>query len=92
MNKVKRILLYVYLALIIFIGILKVPVIKKWGPEQLIDSYEYVPLWKLKEVHKTIDGYTPLYELDLTRIIFELFIVSLIAYVVYLIILYSRTK
>ncbi|MCM3745186.1 hypothetical protein M3193_13685 [Sporosarcina luteola] len=75
----------IYFVLIFCIGVLFVPVSLKWGPNLEFHSKKYVPLWQLQTQHFTIDGYNPIYELDIMRLIYEIGIVTLLVYILYLI-------
>nr|WP_285853332.1 hypothetical protein [Sporosarcina luteola] len=61
-----------------------VPVSLKWGPNFEFHSKKYVPLWQL-QTDFTIDGYYPIHEIDIMRIIYEIGIVTLLIYTLYLI-------
>ncbi|RUT38724.1 hypothetical protein EJP82_26695 [Paenibacillus anaericanus] len=88
----RTILLAIYLILIAFFGVLKVPVTLIWGPKQEVDSAKFVALWNLQEKHKTIDDYLPIYELNIVRLLYEFFVISLIMYLIYLIFVIQKDK
>ncbi|AJS59185.1 hypothetical protein [Paenibacillus sp. IHBB 10380] len=89
---IKKILLSIYLILVSIVGVLRVPVILRWGPDQKIDQEKYAPLWQLQDEYLTISNYTPRYQLDLIRLIYELGIITLILFVVYLILQNKNSK
>ena len=78
-------LLYSYLIAIIVKGVLLVPCYLVYGPEKSIEGYYYVPLFFLNKYNHRINGFTPIYELDILRVIYEVGIITLIFYVIYLI-------
>lgn len=80
----KKILLTAYIILLIIVGILYVPVYLEWGPEQKVYHAKYAPLWVLKDTYFQIDGYTPLYKLDIVRLSYEIAILTLIFLAAYL--------
>jgi hypothetical protein len=77
-------LLWIYLTVIVVLGILFVPVKAVWGPEKEIYNLYYVPLWLLKKARYTINGYALRYELYIDRAFYELAIVTLIFGVIYI--------
>lgn len=81
----KKILLSVYFIIIFCIGILFVPVSLKWGPHLEFYDKRYVPLWQLHTKEFQVDDYYPIYELDIIRIVYEIGIVSLLIFILYLI-------
>lgn len=81
---IKRIFLSIYLIVIIFLGVLKVPVTVVWGEEMKYHSKKYVSLWELQGEHR-VNEFFVAYQLDYFRLLFELGIATLIVYVLYLI-------
>lgn len=81
----KKILLSSYFLIISCIGILFVPVSLKWGPQLEFYGKRYVPLWQLQSQELQVDDYYPIYELDIVRIVFEIGIVTLLFFILYLI-------
>lgn len=81
----KKILLSSYFIIIFCIGVLFVPVSLKWGPHLEFYDKRYVPLWQLHTREVEVDDYYPIYELDIMRIVYEIGIVSLLIFILYLI-------
>ncbi|MCM3294188.1 hypothetical protein M3661_29255 [Paenibacillus sp. MER 180] len=81
---IKRIFLSIYLIVITFLGLFKVPVTVVWGEEMRYHSKKYVSLWELQGEHQ-VDEFFVAYQLDYLRLLFELGIATLIVYVLYLI-------
>jgi len=81
----KKILLSGYFIIISCIGILFVPVSLKWGPQLEFYDKRYVPLWQLQSKEFQVDDYYPIYELDILRIVYEIGIVTLLLFIIYLI-------
>lgn len=81
----KKNLLSVYLVIISCIGILFVPVSLKWGPQLEFYDKRYVPLWQLQSKELQVDDYYLIYELDIVRIVYEIGIVTLLLFIIYLI-------
>lgn len=77
---IKKFILSLYLMVVVVVGIVFVPVTEKWGPELKVDTKKFVAIWELVDHHKRIDGYVPIYDLDIIRVIFEIGIATLIAY------------
>ncbi|MDR0268394.1 hypothetical protein [Paenibacillus sp.] len=78
--KIREVLMSVYLVVIFVVGVLFVPVTEKWGPDLKIETKKFVPLWQLVD-HRTIDSFTPLYEIDIVRVIYAIGIATLMLYV-----------
>lgn len=81
----KKILLSSYFVIIFCIGILFVPVSLKWGPNLEFYDKKYVPLWRLHTQEFQVNEYYPIYELDIMRILYEIGIVTLLIFILYLI-------
>ncbi|RAP75121.1 hypothetical protein DL346_17195 [Paenibacillus montanisoli] len=84
---IKRLLLVIYVIFVIVVGVLAVPFKKVWGPSNELRVYDvvYAPLWSLTDKYHRMDDYTfPIYELQVTRLLFTIFIVSLIFFIIYL--------
>lgn len=83
MNKKRKILLSIYSLMLVITGILFVPAYSVWGSDKNIDTIQYVPLWKLMNNKKSINGFTPIYELCISRIIVTIVVITLITISLY---------
>lgn len=80
----EKFLLSGYFLIIFCIGVLFVPVSLKWGPQLEFYDKKYVPLWRLHTQQFKVDDYYPIYELDIMRIVYEIGIVTLLFFILYL--------
>ncbi|WP_251037606.1 hypothetical protein [Paenibacillus albidus] len=80
-------MLVIYMVILFIVGVLRVPVTVYWGPEQKLDAQKFVALWELQatDPHQTIDNYFPIYELNIVRVVYEILIISLLMYSLYLV-------
>lgn len=85
MKKEKNIMLLFYLVTIVIKGVLLVPSYLVYGSTlKEVEGLYYVPLWLLMEKKHLINGFKPIYEIDLFRVIYELGMLTLIFYILYL--------
>ena len=71
--------------MLVVFGVLYVPVHMVWGDQEIyIKSFEFKPVWILMNKGLDINGFTPRYELDVVRCIYQLIIITLITSVIYL--------
>ncbi|MGE7989341.1 hypothetical protein [Lysinibacillus fusiformis] len=56
-----------------------------WGPHLEFYDKRYVPLWQLHTQKFQVDDYYPIHELDIMRIVYEIGIVTLLFFLLYLI-------
>lgn len=82
----KKNLLIIYVIFIVLVGVIFVPYKVTYGPEfeTYIDSAKFAPLWLLMDYKSSINGYDPIYELQLGRLLYTIFIVTLIFSVIFL--------
>ncbi len=85
MNIKRKILLIGYSIALLFAGILSVPVKSIWGLKRYIDTYKYVPIWKLVDTNYSINGENPVFEIDISRLVITLIVITLITAVLYLV-------
>ena len=81
----KKILLSVYFVIIFCIGILFITVSLKWWPQLEFYDKRYVPLLQLQSKELQVDEYYLIHELDIVRIVYEIGIVTLLLFIIYLI-------
>lgn len=88
MDVKKKNVLIIYGIFIVLVGVLFVPYKIKYGPEfeTYIDGAKFAPLWSLMDNNLFINGFEPIYELQLGRLFYTIFIVTLIFTIIYLII------
>lgn len=85
MNINRKRLLCGYSIVIFFVGIIFIPVKSVWGQEQNIYTYKHTPIWNLVDTRHNINGYNPVYEIDISRIVLSLVIITLITIALYLV-------
>lgn len=87
-EKIKSLFLTIYLIVLIILGILFVPCYSVFGSksEYNIESLSYVPFWKLINKKLVVNGFTLRYDLCLSRLLYQLFIATLIIYILYLLV------
>lgn len=85
MNKKRKILLAVYSALIFIFGLIVVPVKSVWGPSRTLYSCKYTTIWNTVDMQHNINGFNPVNELDLQRIVITLTVLTIITIALYLI-------
>ena len=85
MNKKRKILLSVYTLIVFIVGVLYVPVRSIWGNEGNIHRASHRQIWTLVEKNHVINGYRPIYELDYSRILISLLVISLMTGAMYLV-------
>ncbi|MBM7569162.1 hypothetical protein JOC55_006166 [Paenibacillus sacheonensis] len=94
MSNQKNILFVVYGLIVLIIGVLLVPVKKVWGPAKDLNIQEvsYSPLWKLVDKRQDINGYHPIYELQIGRLLYSIFIVTLLFAIIYFAFIHKRNR
>lgn len=85
MSRKRKILLAIYSAMVLIFGIFQVPVKSVWGPERTIHTSRYTTVWNVVDKHHKINGFNPINELDMQRIILTLMVLTIITFVFYLI-------
>ncbi|MFC4618877.1 hypothetical protein ACFO4N_09065 [Camelliibacillus cellulosilyticus] len=78
---IKTFILGIYSILLLFVGVLQVPMFTAWAGEKtlIIQSAIYAPLWRLQEATIASDGSHLIYRLDIQRLIYEIIILTLLA-------------
>ncbi|MCE5171046.1 hypothetical protein LQV63_17230 [Paenibacillus profundus] len=84
MKRINEILLAIYGIMILIFGVLYVPYHLIWGPEENIYDVKYAPLWKTIDYNKYINGFQPIYQLQLPKLVYEIFIITLVFLIIYL--------
>jgi|GEM_PF-3342998 len=84
MNKMKRLILWIYAGLVLVFGILRVPVYARWGSTGMLAEVKYTWLWQVTDKGQTINGFTPYHEIDMKRLLLTLLVLSLITGALYL--------
>lgn len=74
----KGIILILYIAVILLVGVVFVPSYAVWGPEKNIHSYSYVFLFDLMKDRYSVNGFDVYYQIDIIRVLFTIGIVTLI--------------
>ncbi|AIQ14429.1 hypothetical protein PDUR_22880 [Paenibacillus durus] len=94
MGNQRNILLIIYGVLVFILGVLFVPVKKVWGPENnlTVQDVIYAPLWRLTNKSQDINGFNPIYELQTERLLYTIFIVTLLFSVIYVFLFQKKNK
>ncbi|BBH24124.1 hypothetical protein Back11_54690 [Paenibacillus baekrokdamisoli] len=85
-NIINKTLLSIYGIMLLLIGVLLVPyhIVGGRGNEITISDAKYAPIWKLMNGRDEINGFHPIYELQIQRLLYEILILTLIFLVLYL--------
>lgn len=78
MNKIQKRILITYGVLLILFGVILVPFKLVYGPEHVIFDLKYGPLWSLVDHSNSVNGFNPMYELQTSRLIYTIFILTLL--------------
>jgi len=80
MNIYRRIVIGIYAIIVSIVGFIYVPCHLVWGTtnEIRIVNFQYVPIWKLIDPTRIINDSALFYKLNLVRIFYTLFIITLI--------------
>ncbi|WP_339257514.1 hypothetical protein MKZ12_25975 [Paenibacillus sp. FSL R5-0713] len=84
MNKIQKRILITYGVLLILFGVILVPFKLVYGPEHMIFDVKYAPLWSLVDQSNSVNGFNPMYELQTSRLVYTIFILTLLGSIILL--------